>query len=132
MRNWASTCLLPLALGLATASPICAQSRGDHLSPEQGIIYLINDGDSLMSVNGSPSGKTSLSFVAPLLTSATLTANTSIPGETLAQMVANFSKNVGSKYNNGYRLFIVDSLGGGNTFAVECLPPASTPSCKRM
>jgi hypothetical protein len=106
--------LLPLAVCLLIPTPVRGQSVEDQRSPQQGGVYLINDGDSLMSINGSSTRRTSLSFVVPLLKGAALTANTSIPGETLAQMVANFSKNVGSKYDKGYRLFIVHSLGGGN------------------
>ena len=51
--------LLTLVLGLALASLFSAESSGDPRLTNQAIIYLINDGDSLMSVIGSPSGKTS-------------------------------------------------------------------------
>jgi hypothetical protein len=108
------TYFLALVLGLALTSLFSAESSGDPRSTNQETIYLINDGDSLMSVMGSSSGKTSLSFVVPKLPSGALTANTSIPGETLAQMVANFWQHVGRKHSYDYRLFIVHSLGGSN------------------
>src|SRR5262245_23634164 len=39
---------------------------------------------------------------------------TSIPGQSLGQMVQRFTNNVGSKYDSKYRVFIVHSLGGAN------------------
>ena len=82
---------------------------------ERSDVILINDGDSLLNVNGSPmDGKTSLSFALPLLNGSVSAVNTSIPGETLAQMVDGFSNNVGRKYESKSRAFVVHSLGGGN------------------
>src|SRR5271155_5556206 len=105
--------LLPLVIILALASSASAQVSGQR-SPQQSGIYLINDGDSLMSVNGSSNGLTSLSFAVPLLKGVALAANTSISGGTMGQIIAPFPENVGSKYDKGYQLFIVHSLGGGN------------------
>src|SRR5690242_11600184 len=108
--NWFAGFLCLLAGCLAAPSQARSQSNG-----ERSDVYLINDGDSLLNVNGSPgTKKTSLSFALPLLNGSMRAVNTSIPGETLAQMVDSFSKNVGSKYESKYRVFIVHGLGGGN------------------
>ena len=113
IRAYAKQCavLLPLLVGcLAASSQAMSQS-----SAERSGVYLINDGDSLLNVNGSPTTRqTSLSFALPLLNGSVRGANTSISGETLAQMVDGFSKNVGSKYESKYHVFVVHSLGGGN------------------
>ena len=102
--------LLLLLAGCLAAYQARSQSPG-----EPSDVYLINDGDSLLNVNGSPwTRKTSLSFALPLLGSSVRGINTSIPGETLARMVDRFSNNVGRKYESKYRVFIVHSLGGSN------------------
>ena len=108
--NWFAGLLFLIAGCLAAVSQARCQSN-----EERSDVYLINDGNSLLHVNGSPlTKKTSLSFALLLLNGSVRAVNTSIPGETLAQMVESFSNNVGSKYESKYRVFIVHSLGGGN------------------
>ena len=107
--------LLPL---LATCLAASSQARSQSTA-ERNDVYLIYDGDS-MNLNGSPrwtrwlTGGTFLSFALPLLNRSVHAMNTSIPGQSLRQMVDRFSNNVGSKYDSKYRVFIVHSLGGGN------------------
>ena len=108
--NWFAGLLFLLASCLAAPFQARSQSIGEGSD-----VFLINDGNSLLNVNGSPwTKKTSLSFALTLLNASMRTENTSIPGETLAQMVDRFSNNVGSKYERKYRVFVVHGLGGGN------------------
>ena len=108
--NWFAGLMFLVAACFAAPYQARSQSIG-----ERSDIILINDGDSLLSVNGSPwTEKTSLSFALPLLNGSVSAVNTSIPGETLAQMVNGFSNNVGRKYESKSRAFVVHSLGGGN------------------
>ena len=63
-----------------------------------------------------------MTFAVPLLIRSPQAANTSISGETLAQMVRNFSTNVAKRYNRKYKNFIVHSLGGGNDIRAGASP----------
>jgi hypothetical protein len=106
--------IILLTLGCCLAAQLQAGTQSIRAAQPKDQVYLINDGDSLLNLNGSPSGMTSMSYAMSQIKGLVGASNTSISGETLAKMVNDFSRNVGSKYQTRYDTVIVHSLGGGN------------------